>query len=427
MRILHIFDHSVPLHSGYAFRSLNILREQRARGWETFQLTSPKHVMDSPEVEFVDGFEFYRTPLVTGPISRIPILRELAQMRATAKRLESVARLVRPDVLHAHSPVLNALPALRVGRRLGIPVVYEVRAFWEDAATDHGTSAEGSLRYRATRAIETFALRHADAVTTICEGLRSDIIARGIPESKVTVIPNAVDIENFKDMPERNEALASKLGLTDKWVLGFIGSFYAYEGLHLLIEALPKILKTAPETRVLLVGGGPQEERLKGLAQQRGVADKVIFTGRVPHSEVSKYYGLIDILVYPRISIRLTELVTPLKPLEAMAQRKMLIASDIGGHRELIRDGDTGILFRAGDAAGLTEAALSTLANREKWPHQLERARKFVEDERSWARSVANYERVYGGIAANAIGRSNRGGQGSLETAKAAPPSSPTT
>ena len=400
MRILHIFDHSVPLHSGYSFRSLSILRQQRARGWETFQLTSPKHILDSPPVEFVDGFEFYRTPPVTGFSARIPILRELAQMRATTKRLESVARLVRPDVLHAHSPVLNAIPALRVGRRLGIPVVYEVRAFWEDAATDHGTSKEGSLRYRATRALESFALRHADAVTTICEGLRGDIVKRGIAEDIVTVIPNAVDIESFSDSPPHDDALAAKLGLTGRTVLGFIGSFYAYEGLHLLIEALPTILAKSPDVRVLLVGGGPQEPRLKALSHEKGVADKVIFAGRVPHSTVGQYYGLIDVLVYPRISIRLTELVTPLKPLEAMAQRKMLIASDIGGHRELIRHRETGILFKAGDPDSLAEAALWTLENRDKWPDQLERARHFVEEERSWARSVANYERVYGGIAA---------------------------
>ena len=400
MRILHIFDHSVPLHSGYAFRSLSILRQQRARGWETYQLTSPKQVLDSPPVEFVDGFEFYRTPPVRGFSSRIPVLRELAQMRATAKRLESVARLVRPDVLHAHSPVLNAIPALYVGRKLGIPVVYEVRAFWEDASTDLGTSKEGSLRYRATRAIESFALRHVDAVTTICEGLRSDIINRGISESNITVIPNAVDVETFATAPERDPALAEKLGLTGKFVLGFVGSFYAYEGLNLLIQALPRILRHAPETRILLVGGGPQEPTLKALTHEIGVADKVIFAGRVPHSMVSKYYGLIDILVYPRLSIRLTELVTPLKPLEAMAQRKMLIASDIGGHRELIRHGETGILFKAGNVEGLAQAVLWALDHRQDWPDQLERARHFVESERSWVRSVANYERVYDAIAA---------------------------
>ena len=118
-------------------------------------------------------------------------------MRATTRRLAEVSAEIRPDVLHAHSPVLNAVPALTVGRRLGIPVVYEVRAFWEDAGVSHGTYTEWGLRYRMTRALETFALRRANAVTTICEGLKRDILGRGIPPAKVTVIPNAVDVSAF--------------------------------------------------------------------------------------------------------------------------------------------------------------------------------------------------------------------------------------
>ena len=178
MRILHILDHSIPLHSGYTFRTAAILREQRALGWETFHLTSPKQGQTAAEVEDVDGLRFYRCPVPeVGPAG----INELRLMRATEARLEQLARELKPDVLHAHSPVLNAIPAIRVGKRLGIPVVYEIRAFWEDAAVDHGTTAEGSIRYRATRAMETWALKRVDHAFTICEGLRADIVARGIP------------------------------------------------------------------------------------------------------------------------------------------------------------------------------------------------------------------------------------------------------
>ena len=152
MRILHILDHSLPLHSGYTFRSAAILREQRALGWDTFHLTSPKQGSVAADYEDVDGLRFYRTRVPpVGP----PILNELRQIKATEIRLEQLARELRPDILHAHSPVLNAIPALRVGKRLGIPVVYEIRAFWEDAAVDHGTTRQNSLRYRLTRALET--------------------------------------------------------------------------------------------------------------------------------------------------------------------------------------------------------------------------------------------------------------------------------
>ena len=399
LRILHVLDHSIPLHSGYTFRTRAILREQRRRGWETFHLTSPKHSAPSAPEEDVDGLHFYRTLSQPGPLIRAPGLRELALMRATERRLDEIAREIRPDILHAHSPVLNALPALRVGRRLGIPVVYEIRAFWEDAAADHGTAREGGARYRLSRAVESFALRRADAVTTICEGLRSDIIARGNPADKVTVIPNAVDIEKFSLGGRPDAGLRRKCGLDGCRVLGFIGSFYAYEGLDLLLRALPEIVSHAPDVKVMLTGGGPQEGHLKALASQLRLNDRVVFTGRVPHDDVGRYYDLVDVLVYPRHSMRLTELVTPLKPLEAMAQGRLIVASDVGGHKELIRDGDTGVLFRAGDAGDLAAKVLRLLAQQDAWEAMRKRGRKFVETERNWTGSVARYQPLYARLA----------------------------
>jgi PEP-CTERM/exosortase A-associated glycosyltransferase len=278
-------------------------------------------------------------------------------------------------------------------------VVYEVRAFWEDAAVDHGTTVEGSLRYRLSKRLETHALRQAAHVFTICEGLRQDIVARGIAAGKVTVIPNAVDIDKFDIGGTPDPALKARLGLQGATVLGFIGSFYAYEGLDLLLAALPALLKQRPELRVLLVGGGPQEAALKAQATALGVADHVVFTGRVPHAEVGRYYDLVDVLCYPRHSMRLTELVTPLKPLEAMAQGRLLVASDVGGHKELIRDGETGVLFKAGSAEALAAAVLALLARREDWPLLRAAGRHFVETERNWARSVANYRAVFERLA----------------------------
>ena len=266
MKILHVFDHSIPLQSGYTFRSRAILREQRRRGWETVHVTSVKHFRPGPAEEEVDGLRFYRTaPL--GPVaSRLPGLREVTGIRHLALKIEEVVARERPDILHAHSPSLNGAAALRVAERHGIPLVYECRAFWEDAAVDHGTAREGGLRYRLTRAHETRIFRAADAVTCICEGLRGDIVGRGVEPDKVTVIPNAVDIDAFNVERRRDQELAAELGIADAPVIGFIGSFYAYEGLALLLQALPKMLSADPRVRVLLVGGGPQEAALKQLA-----------------------------------------------------------------------------------------------------------------------------------------------------------------
>ena len=391
MKILHVLDHSIPLHSGYTFRTLSILREQRKLGWETVHLTTPKQGPSKAEKEEAEGLTFYRTPSTEG-------VGLLAQMRLTAQRLDEIIQQTKPDVIHAHSPVLNALPSQWVGWRLNLPVVYEMRASWEDAAVDHGTTVEGSLRYRISRALESFALKRADHITTICEGLRGDILSRGIPAERITVIPNAVDASSFRFGVEADPALRQRLGLNDATVIGFAGSFYGYEGLELLLDAARRLLPKHPNLRVLLVGGGPQEAALKEQAESNGLKDRVIFAGRVPHADVQRYYELIDVLAYPRLAIRLTELVTPLKPLEAMAQGRMFVASDVGGHRELIRHGETGFLFPAGDAAALESAIDAVLAKRDAWPRIKAQARRFVEQERTWTTSVARYASVYAGV-----------------------------
>jgi PEP-CTERM/exosortase A-associated glycosyltransferase len=395
VKILHVFDHSIPLQSGYTFRSRAILREQRRRGWETAHVTSVKHLRPGPPEEEVDGLLFYRTAPLGAFGGRVPVLRELGAIRGLAQRLEEVLERERPDILHAHSPSLNGAAALAAARRHGLPVVYECRAFWEDAAVDHGTARAGGLRYRLTRAHETRVFRAADAVTCICEGLRADILGRGVGAEKVTVIPNAVDIDAFSVERRRDTSLAMRLGLADHPVIGFIGSFYAYEGLRVALDALVLLRARLPHLRLLLVGGGPQEANLKARVEQLGLSGAVVFTGRVPHGEVSRYYDLVDAFVYPRLSMRLTELVTPLKPLEAMAQGRLVAASDVGGHRELIRNGETGVLFRAGDAAALADAVSTLFAHPERWPALQAAGRRFVEQERNWAASVDRYEPLY--------------------------------
>ena len=255
LRILHVLDHSIPLHSGYTFRTLSILREQRKLGWETLHLTTPKQGPTTSLLDVVDGLTFYRTPSAEG-------VGLLAQMRMTANRIGTLIRSHKPDIIHAHSPVLNALPGLWAGWRHRLPVVYEMRASWEDAAVDHGNTVEGSMRYRLSRALESFALRQADQITTICEGLRGDIALRGIPTERITVIPNAVDAAMFQFGVVADPGLRHSLGLDGATVIGFAGSFYGYEGLDLLLEAARRMLPRHPSLRVLLVGGGPQEANL---------------------------------------------------------------------------------------------------------------------------------------------------------------------
>jgi len=400
MRILHILDHSLPVHSGYTFRTRAILTAQVARGWAVAGVTGARHMEAGPDPEVVDGLTFFRTP--KPPPTPSPLL-EWREVSALTARIDSLVDSWAPDQLHAHSPVLNALAAIRVAKRRRLPLVYEIRAFWEDAAVGNGTGSEGSPRYRLIRMLETHAARQADAVAVICEGLREDLISRGIPAAKILVSPNGVDLGLFGAPPPRDSALAASLGLDGREVVGFIGSFYDYEGLDDLIAAMPMLVAARPDACLLLVGGGPMEAALRQQAATSPVADRIVFAGRVPHDKVELYYSLVDILAYPRKAMRLTELVTPLKPLEAMAQRRLVAASDVGGHRELIVDGVTGTLFPPDDPPAIAAALATMFSDRAGWEARRNSARAFVERDRNWSSNIARYESIYQKLAGKMV------------------------
>jgi glycogen(starch) synthase len=392
IRVLHVLDHSLPLHSGYTFRTRAILKAQQRAGIEVRAITGLRHQAEGPSCEEVEGLTFHRT---SGTATGLPGLREWREIGLFSAAIAALCAEWRPDVIHAHSPALCGQAALRVARALGIPLVYEIRAFWEDAAVGNGTSRAGSVRYQLTRALETSVVAKADAVVTICAGLRDDLIARGTAPGRITIAPNGVDLALFGEPVARDPALAAELGLNGGPVIGFIGSFYDYEGLDDLIAAMPALLARQPEAKLLLVGGGPREEALKVQASASPAAGSILFAGRVPHHEVERYYALVDVLAYPRKRSRLTDLVTPLKPLEAMAQGRLVAASAVGGHRELIADGVTGTLFAPDDPAACAAALADLLDNRSVWATRRALGRAHVATTHDWARNVQRYQAVY--------------------------------
>jgi glycogen synthase len=402
LRVLHILDHSLPMHSGYTFRTRAILKAQVAKGWSVAGVTGARHTAGGPPVETVEGLTFHRAETPASAPSPVKELREIA---ALAAKVDALVATFKPDLLHAHSPVLTALAGLRVAKKHGIPIIYEIRAFWEDASVGNGTGREGSLRYRATKALETCAVRRADAVAVICDGLKQDLIERGIAPAKIMVSPNGVDLDLFGDPPPPDIELIAQLGLEDAETIGFIGSFYDYEGIDDLIAAMPALFGMRPRVHLLLVGGGPMEASLRAQAAQSPVATRIHFVGRVPHTEVERYYSVIDILAYPRKRMRLTDLVTPLKPLEAMAQRRLVAASNVGGHRELIEDGVTGTLFAPGDPNAVAAALADLLERRDMWDVRRDTARAFVERDRNWSSNISRYEPVYHKLAARSASK----------------------
>jgi len=405
MLVLHVFDHTIPLHSGYTFRSLAILEQQHRLGIETIHVSSSKQLTQTYRDEDVDGLHFYRTfPTV---LSKFPLLNQWDVISTLIRRIEQVINERRPDVLHAHSPSLNGIAACIVGKKYNIPVVYEMRASWEDAAVSHGTCTEGSLRYKIGQWLEKYALKHATHITTICHGLSDHIQQWGIAEEKITIIKNAVDIEKFSKQGAKDPSLLAQCSVAGKVVLGFLGSFYRYEGLHLLIAALPSMLKENLNIHLLLVGGGPEDSNLKRQVAELSLSKHVTFTGRVPHQDICQYYSLIDLFVYPRESIRLTEIVTPLKPLEAMAQHGLVVASDIGGHREMIEHQKTGVLFEADNVAAISDAIVELIAQPQRWDAIKRAGNQYVNQERTWKCSVAPIEQVYRSIV-EGVCRGNR-------------------
>mgnify|MGYP000740060980 CR=1 FL=1 len=396
VKILHILDHSLPLHSGYSFRTKNIFRSQKKRGWEPIGLTSPKHELSiygsGSLYEEIDGLRFFRTPMKSlgnnWLLSHFRIIIELTQ------RILKVAKDERPQILHAHSPVLNAVSAMWAGKKLGIPVVYEIRAFWEDAAVDHGTYKQRSWKYFLVRKVEWWVCRRIKQIAVLCNGVKDDLVERGIDSGKMAVIPNGVSLDDF-DIGKTDEILRRSWDLNGKKVIAFIGSFYRYEGLELLVAAFSSLLESRKDLVLLLVGGGEMEGEIRSQVKKLGIENYVVMPGRVAHSKISEVYGLADFLVYARFSMRLTELVTPLKPLEAMIVGKPLLASDIRGHRELIQDGETGIFFKPGNLKSLVEGMERLLEDEGLRNRMSSQGRAWVRKERSWDATTCGYQEIY--------------------------------
>ncbi len=398
MRVLHVLDHSLPLHSGYAFRSQAIFRAQQQRGWQPVVVTSPKHEStwkgERRAEELIEGIPYYRSGAI-GPTA--PFVAEVGLMHALGRRILEVARKEKPSLIHAHSPVLNAIPALWAGRKLGLPVVYEIRAFWEDAAVDQGKYAEDGWMYRLIRGIETWACRRADHVGILCDGLKKDLVGRGIPADKITPVFNGIDPAVFSPCPP-DQGYLEEWGLEGRQIVGFIGSFFRYEGLDLLMRAFARVRQACPKAALLLVGGGEMKEELQALVRSLGLAGHVVMPGRIPHDRVPGVYAMIDVLAYPRYRMRLTELVTPLKPLEAMAMGKVLVASDVGGNKELVRDGQNGLLFAAGDQEALARSLLRALGDDSLRQRLQENGPAWVRERHTWERTTAAHVDIYARI-----------------------------
>lgn len=385
-RVLYILHSSLPHHSsGYATRSHGLLNGIARYPWRASGVTRLGYPQDLGNFQktpvestsVVDRVTYHRLPRIGPLFNSLPKTDYLVDY---AGALCEIARAERPQILHAAADCHNGLAANAAARALGIKSIYEVRGLWEVTRGSRDPDWMETEHFRLMTRLEAQAACDADAVVVITRALGEEMVRRGVPREKMTLVPNGVDIDRFVPRP-RDEALARKLGLTDKRVIGYIGSIVDYEGLDLLLHAVHRLHQRGTrDLAVLIVGDGVVLESLKKLARSLGIANLVVFTGRVPHHEVEAHYSLVDIAPFPRKSLLVTEMVSPLKPLEAMAMNKAVVASDVEALAEMIVPGVNGVTFRKDNIDDLTDVLERLLDERQRPTSP----RKWVTENRSW-------------------------------------------
>ncbi len=400
-RILHIVTDALPSTSaGYTVRTQEIAIAQRAAGLDPhvvtrigFPVTAGK--IDGRHLVTVDGVPYHRL---------LPWMMPGRMDALYLTHLKHAARLVgelRPAVLHAASNYANALIALALRDATGLPVVYEVRGFWEDTwLSRHAASAglTASDRYLRTRALETHCMTAADLVVTLGEAMREEIIARGVDPDKVIIVPNGVSEEFLAPLPDA-AALRQTLGIRPgERVVGLVSSLVAHEGIGTLLQAVKILNDRGVPARALIVGDGPERAALE--RQAAGLGLDAIFTGRVPMSEVRRYHAVLDVFTVPRTPDRVCQLVTPLKPVEAMASGLPVVVSAVRALSEIVNDRVTGLLSAPLDAAALAANLQQLLASPELRAKLGGSAREWVARDRTWAHNAQRYRDAYARLGA---------------------------
>ena len=404
--LLYVAASSFPHHvTGYAARTHSLIKAIDRQGWRVNAVTRPgypadrndaQHVTGRLGAQEVDGVVYSR---LGGPPSNTTPFDTYCEQSSQAL-LDHIHK-ARPAVVQAASNYVNAAPALMAARKAGLPFVYEVRGLWELTSAARTPHWEGSERFEFQRRQETVVAQEADAVVAISSGLRNELISRGVDGRKIVVVPNSVDPEVFAPRP-RDNALASEIGLEDRPVLGFLGSMTGYEGLVDLVTALSNLRKTGVDACALLVGDGPAFREVREAARVAGVSDHLIMPGRVPHAQTPRWYSLMNVAVYPRRPAQVTELVPPLKPLEAMSMELPVVASNVSAISETVIHRENGFLFNKGDVGELTDLLGEVLGAPDRSMAVARAARRDVEARFTWSRAAARLDDLYRPWAASA-------------------------
>jgi D-inositol-3-phosphate glycosyltransferase len=403
-RAVHLLNNSLPqLQAGYTVRAHRIATSQRDHGIDPVMVTKlgfpwRQGFADAPERDEVDGIPYVHVPDPGGDT----IFGTAERVERSVARTGPIVASLRPAVLHPTTPFDNAQVALTIARELDVPLVYEVRGFLEEtwlSRHDHDAT-EATDRYQLTRATEGWCAAQADHVVTLGEAMKADLVSRGVEADRITVVPNAVDLEDFTPAG-RGPAVRRQLGVPDgRVLLGYISSLVPYEGVEVLLRGVRELLDRGEDVGVVVVGDGTARAGWEREAAALGLGDRCRFTGRVPHAEVQGYYEAIDVFVVPRRDERVCRNVTPLKPVEAMALERCVVVSDLPALAEMVREGVTGRTFPAEDPVGLADVVQPLLGDPALRATLGAAAREQVAAERTWAANGARYEAIYRDLGA---------------------------
>lgn len=399
--LLYVAASSFPYHTtGYTSRTHALVQALGGQDWRVDVVTRPGYPFDRNDVHFMPPHAVQTVDDVT--YSRLSGPRQNTTpfdvyCAEASRTLLTHINKTRPALVHAASNFANAAPALIAARQAGLPFVYEVRGLWELTHAARDPQFHGSEKFNWQRQMESAVAREADLVLTISNGLKRELVDRGVAEDRIVVVPNCVDSDRFAPR-KRDKQLAHDLHIGDRKVLGFIGSMTGYEGLVDLVTSLAELRQNGLDVCALLVGDGPAAPEIHQAARALGVQDHIIMPGRVAHEDVPRWYSLMDIAVYPRRPSQVTELVPPLKPLEAMAMGLPIVASDVAAIRESVEHNINGFLFQRGDVASLTRTLADIVAASGKTRSVARTARRVVHRDYSWAsaaaRVTARYEEI---------------------------------
>lgn len=404
-RIFHLVKESRPyLSNGFVARSHENFKAELATGLQPFVVTEPGFGRSQGGKTFnpsqiVDGVKHFHLDLGDLDYGALPVDTYLQLFADLA--FEKI-KLVRPAVIHASSGrrgFETALVALALKRHTGLPMIYEVRSFFEGNWTGEFDREATGEAFQSRMAVEAMCMQEADLVLTIGDSMKEEIVERGIASEKIDIIPNGVDTERFTPGPKNADLIAAH-SLQDTFIFGYISNMDHYrESQETLVDALAAVRHRGVNATLVLVGGGARAEIVKSRAQELGVESYIRFVGQVDHSDIVDYYRLMDLFVVPRIPERAGKYVTPLKPFEAIACGIPIAVSDLPALQEIADSPNRGLSFPPGDASAIAEIICDAVLNQEKFKDMAQTARDWVLANRAWIMNGSRYQRAIGRLA----------------------------